>query len=97
MSNLEAAACGLLVVSTNVGGIPEVLPEGMAYLAKPDAASLTQELFRAIKDYDKVQSQELHQFVKNTYSWRYVAERTELVYDAMMEQPVLNTFNKLKS
>lgn len=33
LSMLEAASCGLLVVSTNVGGIPEVLPPGMAYLA----------------------------------------------------------------
>jgi len=40
LSNLEAASCGLLVVSTNVGGIPEVLPPGMAYLAKPDHYSL---------------------------------------------------------
>ena len=25
---VEAAACGLMVVSTNVGGVPEVLPQG---------------------------------------------------------------------
>ena len=30
---LEAASCGLLCVSTNVGGIPEVLPPKMIYLA----------------------------------------------------------------
>jgi phosphatidylinositol N-acetylglucosaminyltransferase subunit A len=33
---LEAASCGLIVVSTNVGGIPEVLPESMRYLCDPD-------------------------------------------------------------
>ncbi len=33
---LEAASCGLLSVSTNVGGIPELLPESMIYLAPPE-------------------------------------------------------------
>lgn len=34
---IEAAACGLLCVSTNVGGIPEILPPDMLFLspAKP--------------------------------------------------------------
>ena len=34
---LEAASCGLLCVSTDVGGVPEVLPKSMIYLAKPRA------------------------------------------------------------
>jgi phosphatidylinositol N-acetylglucosaminyltransferase subunit A len=85
LSMLEAASCGLLVVSTDVGGIPEVLPPGMAYLAKPDAKSLKEQLYRAMKDYDQIQTQEMHQIVKNMYSWHYVAERTERCYDFVME------------
>jgi len=33
---LEAAFAGLLVVTTNVGGIPEVLPPDMVLLADPN-------------------------------------------------------------
>lgn len=32
---VEAASCGLLVVSTSVGGVPEVLPDSLALLAEP--------------------------------------------------------------
>lgn len=33
---VEAASCGLFVVSTNVGGIKEVLPDHMVNFASPD-------------------------------------------------------------
>jgi len=33
---LEAACAGLYVVSTRVGGIPEILPEDMISFANPD-------------------------------------------------------------
>ena len=41
---LEAACAGLLVVSTAVGGVPEVLPAGMMLLAEPTVHSLVAEV-----------------------------------------------------
>nr|XP_023026064.1 phosphatidylinositol N-acetylglucosaminyltransferase subunit A [Leptinotarsa decemlineata] len=40
MAIVEAASCGLKVVSTRVGGIPEVLPEDLIYLTEPNVPSL---------------------------------------------------------
>jgi phosphatidylinositol glycan class A protein len=37
---LEAASCGLLCVSTNVGGVPEVLPPDMVFLASANPIPL---------------------------------------------------------
>lgn len=37
---VEAASCGLLVVSTDVGGVTEVLPHNMMYLSKPDPKNI---------------------------------------------------------
>lgn len=48
---LEAASCGLLSVSTNVGGIPELLPDNMIYLAPPDSSLLIKQIERALHDY----------------------------------------------
>lgn len=45
---VEAASCGLFVVSTNVGGVVEVLPKNMVNFAKPDAIDICEKLAIAI-------------------------------------------------
>ncbi|KAI7960883.1 hypothetical protein MJO28_001372 [Puccinia striiformis f. sp. tritici] len=82
MTLLEAACTGLLVVSTRVGGIPEVLPEGLIEFAEPEVDDLVQATERAIK---VIQSgthdpQKVHERVRGMYSWTDVAARTEHVY-----------------
>jgi phosphatidylinositol N-acetylglucosaminyltransferase subunit A len=47
---VEAASCGLLVVSTNVGGVPEVLPDDMSILSDPEPASLLRAVGLAIEN-----------------------------------------------
>ncbi|OQV16632.1 Phosphatidylinositol N-acetylglucosaminyltransferase subunit A [Hypsibius exemplaris] len=93
ISIIEAAAVGLLVVSTRVGGIPEVLPPDMMRLAEPDARSLQQCLETAIQDVlrgdDRLLAPTLsHARVREMYSWTNVAERTEAVYNRAMLNPM---------
>jgi phosphatidylinositol glycan class A protein len=45
---LEAACAGLYVVSTRVGGVPEILPEDMISFASPTADGTLFKLFRNI-------------------------------------------------
>lgn len=37
ISIIEAASAGLFIVSTKVGGVPEILPQDMIEFARPDA------------------------------------------------------------
>lgn len=49
MAIVEAASCGLQVVSTKVGGIPEVLPSNLIILTEPDVESIYDGIMLAIK------------------------------------------------
>ncbi|OMJ16491.1 Phosphatidylinositol N-acetylglucosaminyltransferase gpi3 subunit [Smittium culicis] len=57
ISIVEAASCGLLVVSTKVGGIPEVLPEHMLTFAKPDENDIVEAISKTIFVADKRKNQ----------------------------------------
>ncbi|EPS67605.1 hypothetical protein M569_07169, partial [Genlisea aurea] len=78
---LEAASCGLLTVSTRVGGVPEVLPEDMIVLAEPDPGDMVRAISRAIHLLPQIDPQAMHNRMKKLYSWHDVAKRTEIVYD----------------
>ncbi|GKT76300.1 glycosyltransferase family 4 protein [Colletotrichum tofieldiae] len=79
---VEAASCGLYVVCTQVGGIPEVLPSHMTVFAKPEEDDLVIATGRAIAALraNKVRTERFHEQVQKMYSWTNVAIRTERVY-----------------
>ena len=82
---VEAASCGLYVVCTRVGGIPEVLPPHMTTFAKPEEDDLVLATGKAITALraNKIRTEKFHDQVKMMYSWTNVAERTERVYDGI--------------
>jgi len=87
MAIVEAACCGLLVVSTSVGGVPEVLPEHMTILATPDAPDILDALQRALHRYKQVDARKQHAEVASLYNWHDIARRTELVYSRVKTEP----------
>lgn len=82
---VEAASCGLYVVCTRVGGIPEVLPQHMTTFAKPEEDDLVLATGKAIAALrsNKVRTERFHDQVKMMYSWTDVARRTERVYNGI--------------
>ncbi|XP_036966257.1 phosphatidylinositol N-acetylglucosaminyltransferase subunit A isoform X2 [Acanthopagrus latus] len=99
MAIVEGASCGLQVVSTCVGGIPEVLPNELITLCEPTVRSLCAGLEKVIAQHrsGSVPSPaSVHARVRNLYTWRNVAERTEKVYDRVSGEEVLPLDRRLR-
>ncbi|KAG6610441.1 phosphatidylinositol glycan, class A [Phytophthora cinnamomi] len=94
---LEAAACGLFVVSTRVGGVPEVLPPDMVQFAAditPEA--LAEAVLAAVPKLEGVDRQEFHDRVGEMYNWDAVAVRTEKVYEKVCALPDSSLLHRLQ-
>ncbi|KAG5353420.1 hypothetical protein C0989_006933 [Termitomyces sp. Mn162] len=95
---LEAACAGLYVVSTRVGGVPEILPKDMISFAEPEE----DDVFRAISEAISIISagthdpQKAHERVKTFYDWKDVAARTEKVYDAVIKSPQIDLYERMR-
>ena len=89
---LEAASTGLLVVSTNVGGVPEVLPPDMILLAQPTVPDLVRKVKEAVSRMQKLDEIDIwrhrnHNRVSSMYSWERVCRETIMVYKGALRLP----------
>ncbi|KAL7716417.1 phosphatidylinositol N-acetylglucosaminyltransferase [Entamoeba marina] len=84
---IEALSCGLHVVSTHVGGVPEVLPNSMIRYAIPTINDLCEKLEDVIPIAKEEKAEIFHENVKKFYSWERVATRTEEVYKQTFSKP----------
>ncbi|CAN7142023.1 unnamed protein product [Brassica rapa subsp. narinosa] len=89
---LEAASCGLLTVSTRVGG---VLPDDMVVLAEPDPDDMVRAIEKAISILPSINPEEMHNRMTKLYSWQDVAKRTEIVYDRALKCSNRNLLERL--
>ncbi|CCJ30704.1 unnamed protein product, partial [Pneumocystis jirovecii] len=97
---VEAASCGLYVVCTRVGGVPEVLPPHMTIFSEPeedelDLVSATSRAIDALRE-KRIRTDTFHNEIKTMYSWSDVAERTEHVYDRICSADVHPLIDRLK-
>uniref|UniRef100_A0A1I7U5J9 phosphatidylinositol N-acetylglucosaminyltransferase n=1 Tax=Caenorhabditis tropicalis TaxID=1561998 RepID=A0A1I7U5J9_9PELO len=100
MSIVEAASCGLHVVSTRVGGVPEVLPvDEFISLEEPVPDDLVDALLSAVDRRERgllMDPDVRHDAVSKMYNWPEVAERTEIVYKKAVEGRSLGRMDRLK-
>lgn len=100
MSIVEAASCGLHVVSTRVGGVPEVLPlDEFISLEEPIPEDLVEALLKAVEKREKgllMDPNEKHEAVSRMYNWPDVAERTQLVYQKAIEEMSPGRMDRLR-
>jgi glycosyltransferase involved in cell wall biosynthesis len=86
---LEASACGRPVVASNVGGIPEVLRDGVTGVLVPprDVNRLAEAIIRLAQDRQLCERMGLagHQFVKDNYTWDRSLDMMSSLYDRLID------------
>jgi spore coat protein SA len=85
MVNVEAMACGIPVVASNVGGIPEALESGGGILVPPDdAEALAEALVRLITNEGlrRRMGEDALKIFRRRFSWSHVRAQ----YLAMLEE-----------
>lgn len=88
---IEAAACGLQIISTKVGGIPEVLPEELIWFAEPSVEGIFKGISKAINDRIEgriIAPKKAHDMVKSFYQWDDILSRILKVYDSVQSDPI---------
>lgn len=85
--NLEAMACGVPIVASKVGGIPDVVKNGENGLLVPprDSEALADAIIHLLENEDiRVKMGKNGRKKVENYSWKRIAEETEKLYEGLI-------------
>jgi len=89
LSAMEAQACGLPVVASNVGGLPSLIEDGKTgYLVEPqNPEKLAEKIVQVLKDAQQAQSVGLagREFILQNYSVDQMVKKTVDFYNVIVE------------
>jgi glycosyltransferase involved in cell wall biosynthesis len=91
ISLLEAMSCGIPVVTTRVGGIPELVTAGREGLLVPpeDVGALSGALITLVDDAERARAmgEEGRRTIGGRYSWDIIAARMVALYRELLSAP----------
>lgn len=95
---VEAASTGLYTVTTDVGGVGEVLPEFMVKLVKPEKESIIQGIKETIQNFGTIKTKMKNNYgvLKSIYNWDKVARKTVQVYQKALNKKDVSFYTRIK-
>ncbi len=92
---LEASACGRPVIASNVGGVPEVVKDGVTGLLVPpgNVAALADAINRLARDQSRMEQMGKagHEFVSANYDWNRSLDQMSELYRRIVYESRKNT------
>ncbi|MCS7096402.1 MAG: glycosyltransferase family 4 protein [Nitrososphaerota archaeon] len=82
---LEAMACGLPVIATNVGGVPEIVNEVCGEIVQPDdALSLAESLVKFSHREVNFHRMEVRKFTEQRFDWNKNVKKLAEIYEELI-------------
>ncbi len=78
---LESISCGVPVISTNVGGVPEIVNENVGILIDRDTNQLYNAMIKVLVHQQSFWPKtEMHQYIVDHFSKKWIAEKFDKIY-----------------
>jgi glycosyltransferase involved in cell wall biosynthesis len=85
---IESLSCGVPVVSTNVGGISEIINTENGILVKPnDLSVLVNALKQMMMTFDRYDKTKLHAMAEGNFSYPAIGEKLSSIYANAIKTP----------
>ncbi len=82
---LEAFSCGIPVIATKVGGVPEIIHEENGILIEKNNTRQLQEAIKyMIDNYQKYNKQKLNQFAQTNFTYEVVGKKFFEIYKSVL-------------